>query len=116
MLGRDDDNRVQQLLTGHGYDVHFLEGDDPIEMHRAFADLLDTCYAKIRAYQEDAREHGVTKRPNWPVIVLRTPKGWTGPKEVDGLPVEGTFRAHQVPVADVKAKSGSSADTRRMDA
>jgi xylulose-5-phosphate/fructose-6-phosphate phosphoketolase len=103
VLGRDYDNRVQQLLTGHGYDVHFLEGDDPVEMHRAFADLLDTCYAKIRAYQEDAREHGVTKRPNWPVIVLRTPKGWTGPKEVDGLPIEGTFRAHQVPVADVKA-------------
>jgi xylulose-5-phosphate/fructose-6-phosphate phosphoketolase len=103
VLGRDYDNRVQQLLTGHGYDVHFLEGDDPVEMHRAFADLLDTCYAKIRAYQENAREHGVSKRPNWPVIVLRTPKGWTGPKEVDGLPIEGTFRAHQVPVADVKA-------------
>jgi xylulose-5-phosphate/fructose-6-phosphate phosphoketolase len=103
VLGRDHDNRVQQLLTGHGYDVHFLEGDDPVEMHRAFADLLDTCYAKIRAYQEDARQHGVSKRPNWPVIVLRTPKGWTGPKEVDGLPIEGTFRAHQVPVADVKA-------------
>ena len=103
VLGRDNDNRVQQLLTGHGYDVHFLEGHDPIEMHRAFADLLDTCYGKIRAIQEDARLHGVTKRPNWPVIVLRTPKGWTGPKEVDGLPVEGTFRAHQVPVSDVKA-------------
>ncbi len=103
VLGRDNDNRVQQLLTGHGYDVHFLEGHDPIEMHRAFADLLDTCYGKIRAIQEDARQHGVTKRPNWPVIVLRTPKGWTGPKEVDGLPVEGTFRAHQVPVSDVKA-------------
>ena len=103
VLGRDNDNQVQQLLTGHGYDVHFLEGHDPIEMHRAFADLLDTCYGKIRAIQEDARQHGVTKRPNWPVIVLRTPKGWTGPKEVDGLPVEGTFRAHQVPVSDVKA-------------
>jgi xylulose-5-phosphate/fructose-6-phosphate phosphoketolase len=102
VLGRDYDNRVQQLLTGHGYDVHFLEGDDPVEMHRAFADLLDTCYTKIRSYQEDARQHGITKRPNWPVIVLRTPKGWTGPKEVDGLPIEGTFRAHQVPVADVK--------------
>jgi xylulose-5-phosphate/fructose-6-phosphate phosphoketolase len=103
VLGRDYDNRVQQLLTGHGYDVHFLEGDDPVEMHRAFADLLDTCYAKIRSYQEDAREHGAMKRPNWPVIVLRTPKGWTGPKEVDGLPIEGTFRAHQVPVADVQS-------------
>ncbi len=103
VLGRDYDNRVQQLLTGHGYDVHFLEGDDPVEMHQAFSDLLDTCYAKIRSYQENARQHGITKRPNWPVIVLRTPKGWTGPKEVDGLPIEGTFRAHQVPVADVQA-------------
>ena len=102
VLGRDSDHRVQQLLTGHGYDVHFLEGDDPAEMHRLFADLLDTCYAKIRSYQEEARQHGFTKRPAWPVIVLRTPKGWTGPKEVDGLPIEGTFRAHQVPVSDVQ--------------
>ncbi|MBV9712692.1 MAG: phosphoketolase family protein, partial [Ktedonobacteraceae bacterium] len=105
VLGRDNDKRVQQLLAGHGYDVHFLEGDDPVEMHRAFADLLDTCYTKIRTYQEDARQKGITKRPKWPVIVLRTPKGWTGPKEVDGLPIEGTFRSHQVPVADVRTNS-----------
>jgi xylulose-5-phosphate/fructose-6-phosphate phosphoketolase len=103
VLGRDYDNRVQQLLTGHGYDVHFLEGNDPTILHQAFADLLDTCYAKIRTYQEDARTHGITKRPNWPAIVMRTPKGWTGPKVVDGLPIEGTFRSHQVPVADVQA-------------
>ena len=102
VLGRDYDKRVKQILAGHGYDVHFLEGDDPTEMHRAFSDLLDTCYTKIRAYQEEARQHGITKRPNWPVIVLRTPKGWTGPKVVDGLPIEGTFRSHQVPVSDVR--------------
>ena len=102
VLGREKDETIEKLITGHGYDVHFVEGDDPMEMHQAFARTLDTCYAKIRSYQEEARAHGFTQRPNWPAIILRTPKGWTGPKEVDGLPIEGTFRAHQVPVAEVK--------------
>jgi xylulose-5-phosphate/fructose-6-phosphate phosphoketolase len=105
VLGRERDDAVQQLLTGHGYDVHFVEGDDPMQMHLVFAETLETCYAQIRSYQEDARTHGFTKRPRWPAIVLRTPKGWTGPKEVDGVPIEGTFRAHQVPVAEVKTRS-----------
>src|ERR1700736_5445455 len=103
VLGRDTNADVRQLLSGHGYDVHFLEGDDPVTMHQAFAETLETCYMKIRSYQEEARTHGFTQEPAWPAIVLRTPKGWTGPKVVDGLPVEGTFRAHQVPVADVRA-------------
>ncbi|MEO6890301.1 MAG: phosphoketolase family protein [Ktedonobacteraceae bacterium] len=103
IFGRDDDESIQQLLSGHGYEVHFVEGNDPTRMHQAFAETLETCYTKIRAYQADARQHGFTKRPHWPAIVLRTPKGWTGPKVVDGLPIEGTFRAHQVPVADVQA-------------
>ena len=102
VLGRDSDADLQQLLTGHGYDVHFVEGDDPMSMHQAFAETLEVCYTKIRSYQEEARTHGFTQEPAWPAIVLRTPKGWTGPKEVDGLPIEGTFRAHQVPVADVR--------------
>jgi xylulose-5-phosphate/fructose-6-phosphate phosphoketolase len=102
VLGRRSDQRITSLLSGHGYEVHFVEGDEPMEMHQRFAQTLDTCYEKIRAYQTEARLHGVTDPPSWPVIVLRTPKGWTGPKEVDGLPVEGTFRAHQVPVADVR--------------
>jgi len=102
VFGRDNDDAVQQVIAGHGYDVHFVEGDDPMTMHQAFAETLDTCYAKIRAYQEEARAHGFTRVPRWPAIILRTPKGWTGPKEVDGLPIEGTFRAHQVPVADVR--------------
>ena len=102
VLGRANDSNLQQLLTGHGYDVHFVEGDDPMTMHQTFAATLETCYTKIRSYQEDARERGITSEPAWPVIVLRTPKGWTGPKVVDGLPIEGTFRAHQVPVADVR--------------
>jgi xylulose-5-phosphate/fructose-6-phosphate phosphoketolase len=105
VLGRDSDDALQKLLSGHGYDVHFVEGDDPMTMHRAFAETLETCYERIRLYQEEARSRGFTGQPSWPAIVLRTPKGWTGPKEVDGLPVEGTFRAHQVPVADVKGNA-----------
>jgi xylulose-5-phosphate/fructose-6-phosphate phosphoketolase len=103
VLGRSSDDDIRQLLAGHGYAVHVVEGDDPPRMHQAFAATLEDCYAAIRAIQADARARGVTGRPRWPVIVLRTPKGWTGPKELDGLPVEGTFRAHQVPLPDVKA-------------
>ncbi|BCL84515.1 putative phosphoketolase [Ktedonobacteria bacterium brp13] len=102
VMGRQDDDTIRKILEGHGYEVFFIEGDDPMTMHQQFAGLLDTCYATIRTYQEDARANGFKKRPNWPVIVLRTPKGWTGPKFVDGVPIEGTFRAHQVPVANVK--------------
>ena len=104
VLGRQHDEQVGRLLSSHGYEVYFVEGDEPMAVHQALAQTLDTCYEKIRAYQTEARRHGFTIRPPWPAIVLRTPKGWTGPKEVDGLPVEGTFRAHQVPVADVKTK------------
>ncbi len=103
VLGRDDDDDVRAVIEGNGYEVHFVEGEDPLRMHQAFAATLDSCYAKIRAIQTEARAHGVTGRPRWPAIVLRTPKGWTGPKQVNGIPVEGTFRAHQVPLADVKS-------------
>jgi xylulose-5-phosphate/fructose-6-phosphate phosphoketolase len=102
VFGRDNDESVRQVIEGHGYDVHFLEGDDPLRMHQEFAEMLETCYGKIRSIQVDARAHGFNGVPRWPAIILRTPKGWTGPKEVDGLPIEGTFRAHQVPVDDVK--------------
>src|SRR5207245_1294228 len=78
-------------------------GDEPLDMHARFAALLENCYAEIRAIQERARrQSGVGGRPRWPAIVRRTPKGWTGPKVVDGQPVEGTFRAHQVPLPNVK--------------
>jgi xylulose-5-phosphate/fructose-6-phosphate phosphoketolase len=103
VLGRERDNEITSLLSGHGYDVHFVEGDDPLVMHQQFAATLETCYEKIHAYQEDARLHGYRQRPLWPAIVLRTPKGWTGPKSVDNVQIEGTFRAHQVPVGDVRA-------------
>ena len=102
VLGRESDANVRKLLSSHGYDVHFVEGDDPMTMHKTFAETLETCYGKIRAYQEEARAQRSTMEHAWPAIVLRSPKGWTGPKEVDGLPVEGTFRSHQVPVADVR--------------
>jgi xylulose-5-phosphate/fructose-6-phosphate phosphoketolase len=102
VLGRDRDEDVQKLLEAHGYDVHFVEGDDPLSMHQAFATTLDACHAKIRAIQTEARAASVAQRPSWPAIVLRSLKGWTGPKVVDGLPIEGTFRAHQVPLANVR--------------
>jgi len=102
VLGRDRDEDIQKLLEAHGYEVHLVGGDDPLRMHEIFAATLDTCYAKIQVIQSEARTAGFSKAPNWPAIILRTPKGWTGPKVVDGLPVEGTFRAHQVPLANVK--------------
>jgi xylulose-5-phosphate/fructose-6-phosphate phosphoketolase len=103
VLGRSDDAEISSLLGGHGYEPHFVEGDDPAVMHPWFAETLDACYAKIRAIQAEARRSGAAgRRPRWPAIVLRTPKGWTGPKVVDGVPIEGTFRAHQVPLATVK--------------
>ncbi len=101
-MGRDQDEDVKKLLESHGYDVHFVEGDDPLSMHEAFATTLNACYIKIRTIQDGARAVGFSQRPNWPAIVLRSLKGWTGPKVVDGLPVEGTFRAHQVPLAHVR--------------
>jgi xylulose-5-phosphate/fructose-6-phosphate phosphoketolase len=102
VLGRESDANVREFLASQGYDVHIVEGNDPMTMHETFAETLETCYEKIRAYQEEARSGRSTRQPDWPAIVLRSPKGWTGPREVDGLPVEGTFRAHQVPVADVR--------------
>jgi xylulose-5-phosphate/fructose-6-phosphate phosphoketolase len=102
VLGRRSDDDVRALLEANGYEVNLVEGDDPEAVHQALAATLDRCYESIRAIQVHAREHGVPARPCWPAIVLRTPKGWTGPKVVDGLPAEGTFRSHQVPLARVR--------------
>jgi xylulose-5-phosphate/fructose-6-phosphate phosphoketolase len=88
VFGRDDDQQLTRVLEGHGYEVHLVDGDDPPKMHREFAATLDQCYATIRAIQTDARANGLQKRPTWPAIVLRTPKGWTGPKVVDGVQIE----------------------------
>jgi xylulose-5-phosphate/fructose-6-phosphate phosphoketolase len=102
VLGRVDDRDVHSLLQGHGYEPRFVSGTDPRQVHRDFATTLDACFEQIRAIQKAARGGGDRGPVRWPAIVLRTPKGWTGPKEVDGQPVEGTFRAHQVPLAGVR--------------
>ncbi len=93
---------LESLLRGYGYTVHTVEGHDPKLVHQQLAATLDTVIGEIRAIQRRAREEGDLTRPAWPAIVLKTPKGWTGPKVVDGLPVEGTWRAHQVPIAEVR--------------
>jgi xylulose-5-phosphate/fructose-6-phosphate phosphoketolase len=102
VLGRMSDEKLTQLFVGYGYKPHFLEGHEPEVMHRQMAALLENVIAEIRAIQDAARNGGKIALPEWPMIVLRTPKGWTGPKVVDGKPVEGTWRAHQVPVTDFK--------------
>ena len=103
VLGRSSDDEIANRFRGHGYEPYFTAGDDPMDMHARFAATIDTCHAKIRAIQEEARRRGGARgRPRWPMIVLRTPKGWTGPRVVDGQQIEGTFRAHQVPLANVK--------------
>ncbi|HXU61408.1 MAG TPA: phosphoketolase family protein [Polyangia bacterium] len=103
VLARSTDDEVASLLRGHGYDPRFVAGDDPREVHRAFAGALDAALDAIGDIQQTARAAGsVRGRPRWPVLVLRTPKGWTGPRVVDGVQVEGTFRAHQVPLAEVR--------------
>jgi len=106
VLGRTGDGDVVGLLRGRGWEPHVVEGDDPLAMHPRFAQVLDDCHARIHAIRAEARRPGAdragTSRARWPAIVLRTPKGWTGPKTVDGLPIEGTFRAHQVPVDRVR--------------
>jgi xylulose-5-phosphate/fructose-6-phosphate phosphoketolase len=102
VLARIGDDELGALLTGYGHRPIFVGGDDPALVHQALAAAMDEAYEEIRAIQRAAREDGVQERPRWPAIVLRTPKGWTGPKEVDGVPVEGTWRAHQVPLAETR--------------
>ena len=103
VLGRASDDDVRHILVGHGYQPRFVEGADPRKVHRALAAALDDCLDDIAAIQRAARAAGrISARPRWPMIVLRTPKGWTGPREVDGVPIEGTFRAHQVPLSEVR--------------
>ena len=102
VLARIGDEELTKLLEGYGHAVHWVSGDDPAEMHLRMAATLDTVLEEIASIQRRARTGGEPGRPRWPMIVLRTPKGWTGPKTVDGLPVEGTWRAHQVPLAGVR--------------
>jgi xylulose-5-phosphate/fructose-6-phosphate phosphoketolase len=99
VLARVPEDELRALLEGHGYAPRFVAGSEPEEMHRRMAATLDEVVGEIRGLQHRAREDGDASRPLWPMIVLSTPKGWTGPQEVDGVQVEGTFRAHQVPLA-----------------
>jgi xylulose-5-phosphate/fructose-6-phosphate phosphoketolase len=99
VLARIGDHELTALLTGYGYRPYLVDGSDPATMHQLLASTLDEAFDRIAEIQRDARDGGVTDRPAWPMIVFRTPKGWTGPKVVDGLPVEGTWRAHQVPLS-----------------
>jgi xylulose-5-phosphate/fructose-6-phosphate phosphoketolase len=100
VLGRMKDSELTQLFTGYGYKPYFVEGHEPEKMHQNMAATLDAVIEEIHGIQNKARVEKATERPIWPMIVMRTLKGWTGPKEVDGKPIEGTWRAHQVPVAD----------------
>ena len=98
VFARISHEEVESFFHGCGWKPYFVEGDDPMDMHRKMAEALDKCVEEIKAIQKAAREEGKDERPFWPMIVLRTPKGWTGPKVVDGLQIENSFRAHQVPI------------------
>ncbi len=99
---RIPDDELVALITGYGYHVHVVEGDEPRLVHESMAATMDAIVAEIQQIQRRARELGATERPRWPALILKTPKGWTGPKVVDGKQVEGTWRAHQVPIAQVR--------------
>jgi xylulose-5-phosphate/fructose-6-phosphate phosphoketolase len=100
LLARISRDELQQLLRGYGWTPYFVEGHEPMPMHQAMAATLDTVIEEIRRIQADARVHGKAERPRWPMVVLASPKGWTGPKFIDGKAIEGTFRSHQVPLPD----------------
>jgi len=102
VLARIPEAELRALLEGYGHAPIFVEGHEPAVMHRAMAEAMSLALDQIAEIQEQARSGQSTERPSWPMIVLRTPKGWTGPKVVDGLPAEGTFRSHQVPLANVR--------------
>ncbi|MCX5144754.1 phosphoketolase [Streptomyces sp. NBC_00338] len=102
VLARLPEEELDALLRGYGHEPLYVAGDDPLTVHRAMAAAMDRAVDRIQELQEAARTGGDTGRPHWPMIVLRTPKGWTGPDQVDGLPVEGTWRAHQVPLPGVR--------------
>ncbi len=104
VLARLPHAELADLFRGYGHEPLFVEGDDPEAMHQLMASTLDEAIERIRAIQQEARAGGFRIRPRWPMLVLRTPKGWTGPKVVDGVQIEGTFRAHQVPLSELAAK------------
>ncbi len=104
VLARISHEELESLFRGYGYTPYFVEGSDPAEMHQLMAATLETMITEIKRIQHAARTNGYTERPFWPMLVLRTPKGWTGPNVVDGVQIEGTFRAHQVPLSEMAEK------------
>lgn len=102
LLSRISHEELENLFKGYGYTPYFVEGNDPETMHALMADVLEQCVLEIRRIQAEARSTGIPARPRWPMIVLRSPKGWTGPKEVDGHKVESFWRSHQVPLSNIK--------------
>ena len=106
VLARISHEELDELFRGYGYKPYFVEGDKPLEVHQIMAEVMEKAVNEIREIQTKIRAKGFTKRPMWPMIIMRTPKGWTGPKEVDGLPVENTWRSHQVPLAELATKPG----------
>ncbi|SBT38786.1 phosphoketolase family protein [Micromonospora narathiwatensis] len=113
VLARIPTEELLDLMRGYGHQPYLVEGDDPAVVHQSLAAALDRAVDEIAAIQRRARSGGPVERPRWPMIILRTPKGWTGPKEVDGKPVEGTFRAHQVPVDQVRSNPEHLAELER---
>jgi xylulose-5-phosphate/fructose-6-phosphate phosphoketolase len=107
ILARISHEELEALFVGYGYTPHFVEGSDPAEMHQKMAATLDAAIGEIRAIQKTARAGGKAERPRWPMIVLRSPKGWTGPKEIKGHKAEGSWRSHQVPFSDVRESPAS---------
>ncbi len=105
ILARIPAEELDSLFTGYGYRPYTVAGDEPAAMHQQMAATVERCVEEIRAIQDEARRSGVARRPRWPMIILRTPKGWTAPREVDGHRIEGSWRAHQVPLADVTANA-----------
>ncbi|NOY52110.1 MAG: phosphoketolase family protein [Deltaproteobacteria bacterium] len=104
VLSRIPHEELKDLFVGYGYNPFFVEGEEPESMHRVMAETLETVFDEIKTIQDEARTHGLAGRPRWPMIILRTPKGWTGPQEVDGLKTEGFWRSHQVPFAEMATK------------
>ncbi len=113
VLARISHDELHKLFEGYGWTPHFVEGDDPLVMHQLMASTLEQCVLEIRRVQDEARRSGQATRPRWPMIVLRSPKGWTGPREVDGRKVEGFWRAHQVPLSGVR---GNPEHLRQLEA
>ncbi|MET0163852.1 MAG: phosphoketolase family protein, partial [Vicinamibacterales bacterium] len=112
VLARISHEELEALFRGYGYTPYFVEGEDPVAMHQQMAATLDRAIADIRAHQRNARGTNTPFRPRWPMIVLRSPKGWTGPKEINGHKVEGSWRSHQVPFSDVR---GNAANLKRLE-